>query len=69
MTTGQTPFDLLIGFTPHIKENQQQTTNIPGIKHCIAHLKTLRDCTQMAIRRTQMMTQKYAERKKGQRHF
>jgi Integrase zinc binding domain len=67
-TTGQTPFDLLIGFTPRIKESQQ-TTNIPEIEHRIAHLKTLRDRAQTAIRRAQAMTQKYAERKKGQHHF
>jgi hypothetical protein len=60
-TTRQTPFDLLIGFTPRIRENQQQTTNIPEIEYCIAHLKTLRDHAQTAIWRTQMMTQKYAE--------
>jgi Chromo (CHRromatin Organisation MOdifier) domain len=68
MTTGQTPFNLLIGFTPQIKESQQ-TTNIPEIEHRIAHLKTLRDRAQTAIRCTQAMTQKYAERKKGQCHF
>jgi alpha-ketoglutarate-dependent taurine dioxygenase len=35
----------------------------------MAHLKTLRNHTQTAIQRTQAMTQKYAERKKGQHHF
>ena len=48
-TTGQTPFDLLIGFTPCITENQQQATNIPEIEHRIAHLKTLQDRAQTAI--------------------
>jgi hypothetical protein len=67
-TTRQTPFDLLIGFTPRIKESQQ-TMNIPEIEHQIAHLKTLQDRAQTAIRRAQAMTQKYAERRKGQCHF
>jgi hypothetical protein len=67
-TTRKTPFELLIGFTPRIQENQNNT-NMPDIEHHIAHLKMLRDQAQTAIRRAQAMTQKHAEWKKGQHHF
>jgi hypothetical protein len=50
MTTRQTPFNLLIGFTPRIRESPNQITNIPEIEHRITHLKTLRDRAQTAIR-------------------
>jgi Chromo (CHRromatin Organisation MOdifier) domain len=68
-TTGQTLFDLLISFTPRIRGNQHQMTNIPEIEHHMAHLKTLQDYAQTAIRCAQAMTQKYTERKKGQCNF
>jgi RNase H-like domain found in reverse transcriptase/Reverse transcriptase (RNA-dependent DNA polymerase)/Integrase zinc binding domain len=68
-TTGFTPSDLLIGFTPRIRENPLERTNIPALEDRATHLKTLREQAQGAIRKAQLLLQKHSERKKGQRTF
>jgi hypothetical protein len=67
-STGQTPFDLLIGHTPTIHNGSIDAT-IPEVTRRKEWLERNRLWAQAALKNAQRLLVKRSERKKGQRHY
>jgi Chromo (CHRromatin Organisation MOdifier) domain len=67
-TTGKTPFDLLMGYTPRLHVSTSPS-HIPEAASRRDQLLMARTTALTAIKNAQQMLLKHALRKKGQRHF
>jgi RNase H-like domain found in reverse transcriptase/Integrase zinc binding domain/Chromo (CHRromatin Organisation MOdifier) domain len=68
ITTGKTPYELLMGHTPSLP-NQPVTTTVPSLEDRQTTLKHVREQAQRSIRAAQNTVKRLGERKKGQRHY
>ena len=62
-TTGFTPFQLLMGFTPKLEATSQKDSPFPSIKQWKINLEQRHDCVQEAIQKAQRMMILQGERK------
>ena len=68
-TTGFTPFELMMGFTPTLDALSSVKSKLPAIEERGAFLKQLRDCAQEAIKHAQQLVMRHNEKKQGKRIF
>ena len=68
-TTGQTPYDLLMGHTPSIHKGTSALKNVPEIEKRAEWLALKRRNAQVAIRSAQRVLMKQSDRRKGQWHY
>jgi hypothetical protein len=68
MSTGYTPFDLLISHTPTL-DVSSDTTNVLEVNHRKEWLGQVRQCAQAAIQAAQCLVTQRGQRKKGQCHY
>jgi hypothetical protein len=68
VSTGYTPFELLIRHMPTIMV-MHETTNVPEVACCKEWLEHARQHTQVAIKAAQNVLVTQGQHKKGQRHY
>jgi hypothetical protein len=68
-TTGFTPFELLMGFTPTLNIPSSVKSKLPAIEERGSFLKQLRDRAQEAIKHAQQLILKHNQKKRGKRTF
>jgi Chromo (CHRromatin Organisation MOdifier) domain len=67
-STGYTPFELLLGYTPSIHPSHEKTF-VPAVEQRREWLEQVRRQANAAIKEAQQMLVKHVERKKGQCHY
>jgi len=68
-TTGFTPFQLLMGFTPKLEVTSKKGSPFPSIEQQRINLEQMRDRTQEAIQKAQRMVILQGEWKRGKKGF